>query len=110
MKKIEAIIKPFKLEDVKEALTSIGIVGMTVSEVKGFRFLLGFTPVKNSGRVAVPGTGTNLLEYAMPATATDNNTTDKMISFFIALASFEWIHKHVSRSTNEARSGNLQVV
>lgn len=36
MKKIEAIIKPFKLEDVKEALTEIGIAGMTVSEVKGY--------------------------------------------------------------------------
>ena len=36
MKKIEAIIKPFKLEDVKEALSSLGVEGMTVSEVKGF--------------------------------------------------------------------------
>jgi nitrogen regulatory protein PII len=36
MKKIEAIIKPFKMEDVKEALTEIGVEGMTVSEVKGF--------------------------------------------------------------------------
>ena len=36
MKKIEAIIKPFKLEDVKEALAEIGVTGMTVTEVKGF--------------------------------------------------------------------------
>tara|TARA_Y100001968_G_C19439438_1_gene761706 strand:- start:964 stop:1302 length:339 start_codon:yes stop_codon:yes gene_type:complete len=36
MKKIEAIIRPFKLEDVKIALVNIGIVGMTVSEVRGF--------------------------------------------------------------------------
>ena len=36
MKKIEAIIKPFKLEDVKEALNALGIQGMTASEVKGF--------------------------------------------------------------------------
>jgi nitrogen regulatory protein PII len=36
MKKIEAIIKPYKLEDVKDALAEIGIEGMTVSEVKGF--------------------------------------------------------------------------
>ena len=36
MKKIEAIIKPFKLDDVKEALQSIGVQGMTVTEVKGF--------------------------------------------------------------------------
>ena len=37
MKKIEAIIKPFKLNDVKEALNGIGILGMTVAEVKGLR-------------------------------------------------------------------------
>ncbi|MBW1778975.1 MAG: P-II family nitrogen regulator [Deltaproteobacteria bacterium] len=36
MKKIEAIIKPFKLDDVKEALNEIGIKGMTISEVKGY--------------------------------------------------------------------------
>jgi nitrogen regulatory protein P-II 1 len=36
MKKIEVIIKPFKLDDVKEALSSVGVQGMTVSEVKGF--------------------------------------------------------------------------
>jgi len=36
MKKIEAIIKPFKLDEVKEALTDLGIQGMTVTEVKGF--------------------------------------------------------------------------
>ena len=36
MKKIEAIVKPFKLDEVKEALTDIGITGMTITEVKGF--------------------------------------------------------------------------
>ncbi len=36
MKKIEAIIKPFKLDDVKEALNEIGIKGMTISEIKGY--------------------------------------------------------------------------
>ncbi len=36
MKKVEAVIKPFKLEDVKDALADIGITGMTVSEVKGY--------------------------------------------------------------------------
>ena len=43
MKKIEAIIKPFKLEEVKEALTEIGVHGMTVSEVKGFGKQKGHT-------------------------------------------------------------------
>lgn len=43
MKKIEAIIKPFKLNEVKEALQAIGIQGMTVSEVKGFGRQKGHT-------------------------------------------------------------------
>ena len=43
MKKIEAIIKPFKLDDVKNALTKIGVKGMTVTEVKGFGRQKGHT-------------------------------------------------------------------
>jgi nitrogen regulatory protein P-II 1 len=45
MKKIEAIIKPFKLDDVKEGLTEIGVLGMTVSEVKGFGRQKGHTEI-----------------------------------------------------------------
>ena len=43
MKKVEAIIKPFKLDDVREALAEIGITGMTVTEVKGFGRQKGHT-------------------------------------------------------------------
>jgi nitrogen regulatory protein P-II 1 len=43
MKKIDAIIKPFKLDDVREALAEVGITGMTVSEVKGFGRQKGHT-------------------------------------------------------------------
>jgi nitrogen regulatory protein P-II 1 len=43
MKKIEAIIKPFKLDDVKEALQEVGLAGMTVTEVKGFGRQKGHT-------------------------------------------------------------------
>ncbi len=43
MKKIEAIIKPFKLDDVREALAEVGITGMTVAEVKGFGRQKGHT-------------------------------------------------------------------
>lgn len=43
MKKVEAIIKPFKLEEVKEALTELGITGMTISEVKGYGRQKGHT-------------------------------------------------------------------
>lgn len=45
MKKIEAIIKPFKLEEIKEALTEIGIKGLTITEVKGFGRQRGHTEV-----------------------------------------------------------------
>lgn len=45
MKKIEAIIKPFKLDDVKEALNGLGIKGMTVSEVKGYGRQKGHTEI-----------------------------------------------------------------
>lgn len=45
MKKIEAIIKPFKLDDVKEALNGIGIKGMTISEVKGYGRQKGHTEI-----------------------------------------------------------------
>jgi nitrogen regulatory protein P-II 1 len=45
MKKIEAIIKPFKLDDVKSALTKVGIQGMTISEVKGFGRQKGHTEI-----------------------------------------------------------------
>ena len=43
MKKIEAIIKPFKVDDVREALSDIGVVGMTITEVKGFGRQKGHT-------------------------------------------------------------------
>ena len=45
MKKVEVIIKPFKLEDVKEALTELGVTGMTISEVKGYGRQKGHTEV-----------------------------------------------------------------
>jgi nitrogen regulatory protein P-II 1 len=53
MKKIEAIIKPFKMEDVKEALTEIGIEGMTVSEVKGFGRQKGHTEIYRGSEYTV---------------------------------------------------------
>ncbi len=53
MKKIEAIIKPFKLEDVKEALSSLGVAGMTVSEVKGFGRQKGHTEIYRGSEYTV---------------------------------------------------------
>jgi nitrogen regulatory protein P-II 1 len=53
MKKIEAIIKPFKLEEVKESLSSIGIQGITVSEVKGFGRQKGHTELYRGAEYVV---------------------------------------------------------
>jgi len=53
MKKIEAIIKPFKMEDVKEALSEIGIEGMTVTEVKGFGRQKGHTEIYRGSEYTV---------------------------------------------------------
>ena len=53
MKKIEAIIKPFKLEEVKEALSELGIEGMTVTEVKGFGRQKGHTEIYRGSEYTV---------------------------------------------------------
>ena len=53
MKKVEAIVKPFKLEDVKEALTELGITGMTISEVKGYGRQKGHTEVYRGAEYVV---------------------------------------------------------
>jgi len=53
MKKIEAIIKPFKLDEVKEALTKSGIEGMTVTEVKGFGRQKGHTEIYRGSEYTV---------------------------------------------------------
>ena len=53
MKKIEAIIKPFKLEEVKEALAEVGVEGMTVSEVKGFGRQKGHTELYRGAEYVV---------------------------------------------------------
>ena len=53
MKKIEAVIKPFKLEDVKSALNSLGVAGMTVAEVKGFGRQKGHTEIYRGSEYVV---------------------------------------------------------
>ena len=53
MKKIEAIIKPFRLDEVKEALTAVGVSGMTVSEVKGFGRQKGHTELYRGAEYTV---------------------------------------------------------
>src|SRR5690349_936446 len=53
MKKVEAIIKPFKLEDIKSALSEVGIQGMTVTEVRGFGRQKGHTEIYRGSEYTV---------------------------------------------------------
>ena len=66
MKKIEAIIKPFKLEDVKEALAEVGVEGMTVSEVKGFGRQKGHTEIYRGSEYTVDFLPKIKLELVLP--------------------------------------------
>jgi len=66
MKKIEAIIKPFKLEEVKEALSEIGIEGMTISEVKGFGRQKGHTEIYRGSEYTVDFLPKIKIEIVLP--------------------------------------------
>ena len=71
MKKIEAIIKPFKLEDVKEALATVGIQGMTVTEVKGFGRQKGHTEIYRGSEYTVDFLPKLKLEIVLPDNAVE---------------------------------------
>ena len=75
MKKIEAIIKPFKLDDVKAALHEIGIEGMTVSEVKGFGRQKGHTEIYRGSEYIVDFLPKIKIELVVPDTQKDAAVT-----------------------------------
>src|SRR5207249_9475794 len=66
MKKVEAIIKPFKLEEVKDALGEVGIEGMTVSEVKGFGRQKGHTEIYRGSEYTVDFLPKIKIEMVLP--------------------------------------------
>jgi len=66
MKKIEAIIKPFKLEEVRDALAGIGVEGMTVSEVKGFGRQKGHTEIYRGAEYTVDFLPKIKIEVVLP--------------------------------------------
>jgi len=72
MKKIEAIIKPFKLEEVKEALADLGIEGMTVSEVKGFGRQKGHTEIYRGSEYTVDFLPNITIEVVLSDSALDS--------------------------------------
>ena len=71
MKKIEAIIKPFKLEEVKDALSEVGIEGMTVSEVKGFGRQKGHTEIYRGSEYTVDFLPKIKIEMVLPDNRVD---------------------------------------
>ncbi|HUJ75971.1 MAG TPA: P-II family nitrogen regulator [bacterium] len=81
MKKIEAIIKPFKLEEVKEALDAVGIRGITVSEVKGFGRQKGHTELYRGAEYVVDFLPKIKLELVLP-----DNLVEKAIEAVIGAA------------------------
>jgi len=78
MKKVEAIIKPFKLDEVKDALNSIGIHGMTITEVKGFGRQKGHVEVYRGTEYEVTFLPKIKLEVVIP-----DSMIDKVISTII---------------------------
>src|SRR6267143_490700 len=74
MKKIEAIIKPFKLDDVKEALTEIGVIGMTVTEVRGFGRQKGHTELYRGSEYTVDFLPKVKIEVVVPDHLVDKVT------------------------------------
>jgi nitrogen regulatory protein P-II 1 len=81
MKKIEAIIKPFKLDEVREALSEIGVSGLTVTEVKGFGRQKGHTELYRGAEYVVDFLPKVKIEVVIPA-----NLEDKAIDAIIKAA------------------------
>jgi nitrogen regulatory protein P-II 2 len=71
MKIVMAIIKPFKLDEVRDALTAIGVHGMTVTEVKGYGRQKGHTEIYRGTEYAVSFLPKLKIEVAVPASQTD---------------------------------------
>ncbi|MBL62626.1 MAG: transcriptional regulator [Opitutae bacterium] len=86
MKLIKAIVKPFKLEEVKNALAEIGIEGMTVSEVKGFGRQKGHTEIYRGSEYTV-----DFLPKSMIEVAVSDDLADKVADKIIEAAKTEKI-------------------
>lgn len=80
MKKIEAIIKPFKLEELKEALSGLNVAGMTVSEVKGFGRQKGHTEIYRGAEYVVDFLPKVKVEIVIAANRVDEVVTAIMNS------------------------------
>jgi nitrogen regulatory protein P-II 1 len=81
MRKVEAVIKPFKLDEVKEALTGAGFIGMTVTEVRGFGRQKGHTEMYRGGEYKVDFLPKIKLEVVVP-----DDRASKVVDLIVAAA------------------------
>jgi len=81
MKKVEAIIKPFKLDDVREALSDIGVAGMTATEVKGFGRQKGHTELYRGAEYVV-----DFLPKVKIELVVDDNMVEQCIEAIVSVA------------------------
>ena len=81
MKLITAIIRPFKLDDVKDALSQIGVMGMTVSEVKGFGRQKGHTEIYRGAEYAIDFIPKTKIEVAI-----NDDVVDKVVDVIVESA------------------------
>jgi nitrogen regulatory protein P-II 1 len=81
MKKIEAVIKPFKLDDVKEALHELGVIGMTVTEVRGFGRQKGHTELYRGSEYTIDFLPKVKVEVVVP-----DNIAEKVVSVICSAA------------------------
>jgi len=81
MKKIEAVIKPFKLDDVKEALTELGVIGMTVTEVRGFGRQKGHTELYRGSEYTIDFLPKVKIELVVP-----DALVEKVVATVVAAA------------------------
>jgi nitrogen regulatory protein P-II 1 len=81
MKKVEAVIKPFKLDDVKEALTQLGVFGMTVTEVRGFGRQKGHTELYRGSEYTIDFLPKVKIEVVVP-----DELVDKVVSAIASAA------------------------
>jgi nitrogen regulatory protein P-II 1 len=81
MKKIEAIIKPYKLDEVKDALTDMGVIGMTVTEVRGFGRQKGHTELYRGSEYTIDFLPKIRIEVVVP-----DGLADKVVDTIVAAA------------------------
>ena len=86
MKLIKAIVKPFKLEDVKEALAEVGVTGMTVTEVKGFGRQKGHTEIYRGSEYTV-----DFLPKTMLETVVEDDVVEQAVAAIVKAAKTEKI-------------------